>query len=398
MADNRGIIYSGPEKVEVQGIDYPKLVGPEGRRCNHGVILKIVITGICGSDLHMLRGRTPPPRGTILGHEITGEVIEKGSDVEFIEVGDIVSVPFNVACGRCRNCKEGDTGICLNVNPKSPGGAYGYVDMGGWAGGQAEYMMIPYADFNLLKFPDKDQAMEKIKDLALLSDVLPTGFDGAVRAGVEPGSIVYISGAGPVGLACAASSQFIGAAQVIVGDYNPERLALAGKFGCDTIDISNSASLPELIEQKVGVPEVDCAVDCVGFEAHSFNDASEEDPVAVLNNLINITRAGGNLGIQGVYTPRDAKGIDNNAEKGILDVRVGASWFRSHSFHTGQTPVMKYNRQLMQAVLHDKIKIADAVNVNVITLDEAPERYKEFDRGAAKKFMIDPHGSLKKAA
>src|SRR6201747_30480 len=221
MADNRGVAYMGPGEVEVQSIDFPSFTvqaGPGvpeenvGRKCHHGVILKIVSTNICGSDQHMVRGRTTAQSGLILGHEITGLVIEAGRDVEFIKVGDVVSVPFNIACGRCRNCKEGRTGICLNVNPSRPGAAYGYVDMGGWVGGQAEYVMVPYADFNLLKFPDKDKAREKLKDLTLLSDIFPTGFHGAYKAGVGPGSTVYVAGAGPVGLAAAHSAQFLRAA------------------------------------------------------------------------------------------------------------------------------------------------------------------------------------------
>ena len=186
MASNRGVAYMGPGKVEVQSIDFPKLA-LGSRKCEHGVILKIVSTNICGSDQHMVRGRTTAPQGLILGHEITGEVIEAGRDVEFVTVGDLVSVPFNIACGRCRNCKEGNTGICLHVNPARPGAAYGYVDMGGWIGGQAEYVMVPYADFNLLRLPDKARAMTKIKDLTLLSDIIPTGYHGAVSAGVGPG-------------------------------------------------------------------------------------------------------------------------------------------------------------------------------------------------------------------
>src|SRR5216110_1453787 len=267
MAANRGVAYMGPGKVQVQSIDYPKLALGD-RKCEHGVILKIVTTNICGSDQHMVRGRTTAPPGLILGHEITGEVIEAGRDVEFIKVGDLVSVPFNIACGRCRNCKERATGICVNVNPSRPGAAYGYVDMGGWVGGQAEYVMVPYADFNLLKFPDKAQAMEKIRDLTCLSDILPTGYHGAVSAGVGTGSTVYVAGGGPVGLACAAACQLLGAACVIVGDLIPERLAQARSFGCETVDGSKGASIAEQIEAILGVPEVDSAVDCVGFEAH----------------------------------------------------------------------------------------------------------------------------------
>ncbi|PYV32206.1 MAG: formaldehyde dehydrogenase, glutathione-independent [Acidobacteria bacterium] len=392
MAHNRGVAYMRPGVVEVQSIDFPKLALGD-RKCNHGVILKIVSTNICGSDQHMVRGRTTAPAGIILGHEITGEVIEAGRDVEFIKVGDLVSVPFNIGCGRCRNCKEGATGICLNVNPSRPGAAYGYVDMGGWVGGQAEYVMVPYADFNLLKFPDKAQAMEKIRDLTCLSDILPTGYHGAVSAGVTTGSIVYVAGGGPVGLACAAASQLLGAACVIVGDLIPERLAQARSFGCETVDISKSAPLAEQVEQVVGVPEVDCAVDCVGFEARGHGaEAKREAPATVLNALMEITRAGGRLGIPGLYVTGDPGGIDENAKVGRLSVRIGLGWAKSHVFTTGQTPVMKYNRQLMQAILYNKIQIARAVNVTVMRLDEAPQGYKDFDRGAAKKFVLDPHG------
>ena len=396
MATNRGVIYMGPGKVEIQSIDFPKLVLGQ-RKCEHGVILRIVSTNICGSDQHMVRGRTTAPSGLVLGHEITGEVVEAGRDVEFIKPGDLVSVPFNIACGRCRNCKERNTGVCLNVNPSRPGAAYGYVDMGGWVGGQAEYVMVPYADFNLLKFPDKDKALAKIRDLTCLSDILPTGYHGAVTAGVTTGSTVYVAGAGPVGLACAAACQLLGAAVVIVGDLIPERLAQARKFGCETVDVSRSASIADQIEQILGVPEVDSAVDCVGFEAHGHgSDAKKEAPATVLNSLMEITRAAGAIGIPGLYVTGDPGGIDEDAKIGRLAIRIGLGWARSHTFTTGQCPVMKYNRQLMMAILHDKIQIAKAVNVDVIRLDDAPRGYKDFDKGAAKKFVLDPHGMVSK--
>ncbi len=393
MSSNRGVAYIRPGVVEVQSIDYPKLMLGK-RQCQHGVILKIISTNICGSDQHMVRGRTTAPEGLVLGHEITGQVIEAGRDVEFIKVGDIVSVPFNIACGRCRNCKEGRTGICLNVNPARPGAAYGYVDMGGWVGGQAEYVMVPYADFNLLKLP-KDRAMEKIKDLTLLSDIFPTGYHGAVSAGVGPGTIVYVAGAGPVGLACAASCHLLGAAVVIVGDLIPERLAQARSFGCETVDLKKDATLAQQIEQIVGVPEVDCAVDCVGFEARGHgHDAGVERPATVLNSIMEITRAGGSLGIPGLYVTGDPGGVDANAKIGMLGIRIGLGWAKSHSFHTGQTPVMRYHRQLMNAILYDRIHIARAVNVTVITLDDAPKGYQDFDKGAARKFVLDPHAMI----
>ena len=394
MASNRGVAYIKPGVVEVQSIDFPKLA-LGNRKCDHGVILKIVSTNICGSDQHMVRGRTTAPEGLVLGHEITGEVIEAGHDVEFISVGDFVSVPFNIACGRCRSCKEGKTGICLNVNPARPGAAYGYVDMGGWVGGQAEYIMVPYADFNLLKLPERDVTLSKIKDLTLLSDIFPTGFHGAFSAGVGPGSIVYVAGAGPVGLACAHSCQLLGAAVVIVGDMISERLAQARSFGCEAVDLTQDATLGEQIAEIVGDPEVDQAVDCVGFEARGHGkDSATEQPATVLNSVMEVTRAGGGIGIPGLYVTGDPGAVDENAKIGNLGIRIGLGWAKSHHFTTGQCPVMRYHRQLMQAILYDKVNIAKAVNVQTISLDDSPRGYQDFDRGAATKFVIDPHGMI----
>ncbi|MGB3257090.1 MAG: formaldehyde dehydrogenase, glutathione-independent [Ornithinimicrobium sp.] len=403
MPSNSGVAYMGPGKTEVQDLAYPTFelqdgpgVNPDnvGRSLPHAAILKVVTTNICGSDQHMVRGRTTAPEGLILGHEITGQVVEVGPGVEFIKEGDICSVPFNIACGRCRNCKEGKTGICLNVNPDRPGSAYGYVDMGGWVGGQAEYVLVPYADWNLLTFPDNDQALEKILDLTMLSDIFPTGFHGAVTAGVGVGSTVYVAGAGPVGLAAAASAQLLGAAAVIVGDLVEERLAQARSFGCETVDVSKGDP-GDQIEQILGVPEVDCGVDAVGFEARGHGEASSgEAPATVLNSLMTITRAGGGLGIPGLYVTGDPGAVDDAAKEGSLSVRLGLGWAKSHSFMTGQCPVMKYHRGLMMAILHDRVQIAKAVNATTVSLAEAPAAYQEFDSGVAKKYVIDPHGMV----
>jgi glutathione-independent formaldehyde dehydrogenase len=398
---NRIVVYKGPGQVAVETVDYPKLEVPPDvasskgmtRKADHAVILRNVSTNICGSDQHMVRGRTTAPVGQTLGHEITGEVIEKGSDVQFLEVGDICSVPFNIACGRCRNCREGATGVCLNVNPARAGSAYGYVDMGGWLGGQAEYVMVPFADFNLLKFPDRDQALEKIRDLTMLSDIFPTGYHGCYSAGVTTGSTVYVAGAGPVGLAAAHSAQLLGAAVVIVGDLNKERLQQARSFGCETVDVSENTPLDEQIRGLLGVNEVDCAVDAVGFEA-SAHGGGGEAPATVLNSVMTVTRAGGRLGIPGLYVTGDPGAPDEDAKEGTLKVRLGLGWAKSHAFVTGQCPVLKYNRGLMMSILHDKAQIAKAVNATVISLDDAPRGYQEFDKGAAKKYVIDPNGMI----
>lgn len=399
MADNRVVVYKGPGEVAVENIDYPKLEVPQevasamgmSVAAPHAVILKIVSTNICGSDQHMVRGRTTAPVGQTLGHEITGEIVEKGDDVQFLDVGDICSVPFNIACGRCRNCKERKTGVCLNVNPARAGSAYGYVDMGGWVGGQAEYVLVPFADFNLLKFPDRDQALEKILDLTMLSDIFPTGYHGAYTAQVSTGSTVYVAGAGPVGLAAAHAAQLLGAAVVIVGDLNDERLAQARSFGCETVNVTQGP-LEEQIAGILGEPEVDCAVDAVGFEASA--KAGEEAPAVVLNQVQTITRAGGSLGIPGLYVTGDPGAADPEAQEGTLKIRFGLGWAKSHAFFTGQCPVMKYNRGLMMSILHDRAQIAKAVNATVISLDEAPQGYKDFDKGAAKKYVLNPHDMI----
>jgi glutathione-independent formaldehyde dehydrogenase len=406
MAENRGVAYIGPGKVELHDIDFPTFelkdgpgVNPAnvGRQLPHAAILRIVATNICGSDQHMVRGRTTAPEGLILGHEITGEVIETGPGVEYIKEGDLCSVPFNIACGRCRMCKTGNTGVCLNVNPDRPGSAYGYVDMGGWVGGQAEFVAVPYADWNLLKFPDKEQAMEKILDLTMLSDIFPTGYHGCYTAGVTSGSTVYIAGAGPVGLAAAYSAQLLGAAVVIVGDMIAERLEQARSFGCETIDVSKGDPKDQ-IEEILGVPEVDAAVDAVGFEARGHgSDADHEAPATVLNSIMDVTSVAGKLGIPGLYVTGDPGGVDEAAKVGSLSIRIGLGWAKSHSFTTGQCPVMRYHHGLMQMILNDRAHIAKAVNATVITLDEAANGYKDFDQGAAKKFVFNPHGLIKAA-
>ncbi len=402
MSGNRIVVYKGTGEVAVESIDYPKLEIPgevaDGmkikKKAPHAVILKLVTTNICGSDQHMVRGRTTAPIGQTLGHEITGEVVEVGDDVLFVKEGDICSVPFNIACGRCRMCNEGKTGICLNVNPARPGAAYGYVDMGGWLGGQAEYVMIPFADFNLLKFPDRDQALEKILDLTMLSDIFPTGYHGAHTAGVTTGSTVYVAGAGPVGLAAAYAAQLLGAAVVIVGDMNADRLTQARSFGCETVDLSQGDDLTDLIEQILGEPEVDAAVDAVGFEARGHGEGADEAPATVLNDIMTISRAGASLGIPGLYVTGDPGAADDAAKEGQIGVKLGLGWAKSHAFVTGQCPVKKYNRQLMNMILSGKAEIAKAVNATTIGLDDAPRGYQEFDAGSAKKYVIDPHGMV----
>jgi glutathione-independent formaldehyde dehydrogenase len=227
-----------------------------------------------------------------------------------------------------------------------------------------------------------------------------------VTAGVTTGSTVYVAGGGPVGLAAAHSAQLLGASVVIVGDLIPERLEQARSFGCETVDVSKGdpkdqiakllgEELAEAINPPTKIPEIDAGVDAVGFEARGHGEhAQEELPATVLNSLMDLTRAGGALGIPGLYVTGDPGAKDQAAQQGSLSIRIGLGWAKSHNFTTGQTPVMKYNRELMMAILNDRCQIAKAVNATVITLDEAPQGYQDFDHGAARKFVLNPNGLI----
>lgn len=395
MTGNRAVVFKGPGVMAVEDIGYPKMLA-KGKPVNHGVILKILVTNICGSDLHMYRGRTDMLPNTPVGHEITGMVIEKGTDVETLDIGDIVSVPFNVACGRCRNCKEQSTNLCLTVNDLKPGGAYGYAEMGPWQGGQAEYVFVPYADFNLLKFPDPEQALEKILDLSMISDIFPTGFHGAVTAGAGVGKTVYIAGAGPVGLCAAISSYLLGAACVIIGDVNQARLDHAREtLGCEVINLTEYEVIRDQIAEILDVPEVDCGIDAIGYEAHGHGHKSNRDVASdALDTIIDVTRYGGTVSVPGVYLSMDPKGRTMHDKMGRPAFEWGRAWDKGLAFFTGQVPVARYNRYLMNAILFDRVKLSRVLNTTIIAMEDAPRAYQEFSDGVPQKFVIDPHQVL----
>src|SRR5258705_1719764 len=208
--------------------------------------------------------------------------------------------------------------------------------------------MVQYADWNLVPFPDRDVALAKIRDLTCLTDILTTGYHGCVTAGVTTGSTVLVAGPGPVGLAAAAAAFLLGAEVVTVTGHNAARLAHARSFGCETIDLTRDGSINDQIEQILGVPEVDCAIDCVGFEAKGHGGGDE--PAIVLNQLMEATRAAGAIGIPGLYVTEDPGAKDESARHGYLSLRLGLGWAKAHSFPTGPTPLMKYNPELLMAL------------------------------------------------
>jgi glutathione-independent formaldehyde dehydrogenase len=363
----RAVVYNGPKDVSVNEVPDAAIEAPTD------VIVRITATNICGSDLHMYEGRTSLEPGTVIGHENLGEVVEVGSGVVSVKVGDRVCLPFNVACGFCKNCERGLTGFCLTVNPPSAGGAYGYAEMGPYRGGQAEYLRVPFADFNALQLPE--DSVEKENDYVMLADIFPTGWHGTRLAKVQPGESVAVYGAGPVGTMAAYSAVLQGAAEVFVIDHIAERLAVAEKFGAAGID-SSKADPVEQIKDATGGEGVDRGVEAVGYQAHDAQ--GNEAPNLTMNSLVEIVRPTGSIGVVGVFVPEDPGASDELAKKGQLAFDFGKFFFKGQSIATGQANVKHYNRYLRDLIHRDKASPALLVSHN-LSLDDAPYAYHHFN-------------------
>jgi threonine dehydrogenase-like Zn-dependent dehydrogenase len=364
----RALVYKGPFEVAVDTVPDARIEKPTD------VLVKITSTNICGSDLHMYEGRTSVEVGKVLGHENLGEVIEVGSAVDRVKVGDRVSLPFNIACGFCKNCERGFTGFCLTVNPGAAGGAYGYADMGPYNGGQAELLRVPYGDFNCLRLPPDSR--EKESDYAMLSDIFPTGYHGTELADVQPGDSVVIYGAGPVGLMAALSADLRGASKVMVVDRQQDRLALAEKIGAIGVDDSKGDPVQQVLD-LTGGEGADKGVEAVGWQAH--DPAGKEVPARTLNNLVASVRATGAIGVIGVFPPQDPKASDELMQQGKLAFDFGAFFTKGQRIGTGQANVKAYNRQLRDLIAADKVKPSFLVS-HEISLDQAPDAYGHFDK------------------
>ncbi|KAE8346138.1 hypothetical protein BDV24DRAFT_158937 [Aspergillus arachidicola] len=368
MAPNtmKAVNYVGPHKVRVQEVEMPKLEHPDD------IIVKVTTAAICGSDLHMYEGRTAAEPGITFGHENMGIVEELGEGVTLLKKGDRVVMPFNVADGRCRNCDEGKTAFCTGVNPGFAGGAYGYVAMGPYRGGQAQYIRVPYADFNALLLPP---GTEHEADFVLLADIFPTGWHGVEISGFKSGESIAVFGAGPVGLMAAYSAQLRGASRVFVVDRVPERLAVAEKIGCTPIDFTKGDAVDQIIHLNGG--EVDRSVDAVGYQAVDTS-GSKEKPNIVLENMIRVTRACGGMGIPGLYVPSDPGASDEGL-----------------SLATGQCNVKAYNRYLRDLIIAGKAKPSFVVS-HEIRLDHAEVAYEKFDKreDGYTKVLIHPNGGF----
>ncbi|MFC6724763.1 glutathione-independent formaldehyde dehydrogenase [Halobium palmae] len=382
------VVYKGEKEVAVEEVDEPELQHP------NDVVVDITTTCICGSDLHMYEGRTDAEPGIVFGHENMGIVEQVGDGVDTLSEGDRVVMPFNVACGFCENCEEGYTGFCTNVNPGFAGGAYGYVAMGPYQGGQAEKLRVPYADYNALKLPKGEEHEDAF---SLLADIFPTGWHGTELANLQPGDSVAVFGAGPVGLMAAYSAKIKGASEIFVVDRVPSRLELAEEH-CDakTVNFEEGDPVEQIKDAHGG--GVDKGVDAVGYQAIDDDkegdgayDPARENPAIVLNQLIQTVRPTGQIGVVGLYVPSDPGAPDEMAAQGRLGIDFGKLFEKGQKFGTGQCNVKDYNRELRDLIIEGRADPSWVVSHRV-SLDEAPEMYQRFDdrEEGVTKVLLEP--------
>ncbi|HAJ64195.1 MAG TPA: glutathione-dependent formaldehyde dehydrogenase [Cyanobacteria bacterium UBA8543] len=374
----KAVCWHGANDVRVDTVPDPKIINPRD------AIIKITSTAICGSDLHLYNGFIPTMEsGDILGHEFMGEVVELGSAVKNVQIGDRVVVPFTISCGNCFFCDRDLWSLCDNSNPNawiaekmyghSPAGLFGYSHMlGGYAGGQAEYARVPFADVGLLKIP------EGLTDeqVLFLTDIFPTGYMAAENCDIEPGDTVAVWGCGPVGQFAIKSAYMLGAACVIAFDRVPERLQMAKEQGKAEVLNYEEVDVGEAIKEMTGGRGPDACIDAVGMEAHgtdamAFYDKAkqavrlETDRPTALRQVIVACRKGGHVSLAGVYG-------------GFLDkVPMGAAFNKGLTFKMGQTHVHKYLRPLLDRIQNGEIDPSFVIT-HKMSLEDAPKGYEIF--------------------
>ncbi|MDP9937537.1 glutathione-independent formaldehyde dehydrogenase [Paenarthrobacter nicotinovorans] len=371
----KAVVYKGPNDVSVEEIPDAKIEHPAD------VLVRITSANICGSDLHMYEGRTSFEPGRSFGHENLGEVVEVGPAVSKVKVGERVVLPFNVACGFCKNCERGFTNYCLTMQPepKLAGAAYGFADMGPYQGGQAEYLRVPYGDFNCLRLGE--DAVEKELDYVMLADIFPTGWHATEMAGVYPGDSVVIYGGGPVGLMAAYSAVIKGAGKVMVVDRHKDRLKLAEQIGAIAVNDAEVDPVEFVKDQTMGFG-ADRGCECVGYQAH--DPEGNEHLNQTLNRLVDSVRFVGGIGVVGVFLPQDP-GSPDELEKQLLGWvlrgyapgavahnKCGCDWSAVHfpSFHGTQEHLHAHQRQGREILAHGGQRRQEIVRTfNVVEAD-----------------------------
>ena len=382
----KAVVYDGPRNVSVKDVPDARIERPTD------VLVRITTTNICGSDLHMYEGRTDFEAGRWFGHENLGQVIEIGEAVDKVRVGDYVVIPFNVACGHCKNCERGYTNYCLTAQPNREwaGAAYGFADMGPWAGGQAELLRVPWGDFNCLRLGE--DAEERQNDYVMLADIFPTGYHATEMAGVQPGDQTVIYGAGPVGCMAAYSAILKGASKVMVVDRHPDRLKKVEEIGAIPIDDSAVDPVEAVNEMTMGLG-ADNGCECVGYQAHDPDGV--EHPNETLNRLVQSVRFTGGIGVVGVFVPQDPGGPDDLAKNGQVVFDFGEFWFRGQTMGTGQCPVKRYNPRLRDLIAGGKANPSWIVS-HELSLEDAPNAYEHFDDRDAgwTKVVLHPDAAM----
>ena len=373
----RALCWHGTRDVRVDRVPDPEILNPRD------AIVRVTATAICGSDLHLYNGFIPTMRsGDILGHEFMGEVVEVGAAVRDLRIGDRVVVPFTISCGRCWYCLHGQWALCDNSNPNawipeavygdSSAGIYGYSHMlGGYAGGQAEYVRVPFADVGPIKV-ETDLPDEQV---LFLSDIFPTGWQAAEACDIERGDVVAVWGCGPVGQFAIRSARMLGAERVIAIDALPERLAMAGEAGAETID-EGEQDVQEALRAMTAGRGPDRCIDAVGLEAHGRGIGEvydrvkqalmlESDRAYALRQIMIACRKGGTISIPGVYG-------------GFLDkVPFGAAFNKGLTLRMGQTHVQRYMRPLLERIVKGEIDPRFVIT-HRLPLDAAPDAYVAF--------------------
>ena len=395
----KALVYHGVGDVRCDTVPDPKI--EDGR----DAIIKVTACAICGSDLHLIGGFVPKVEsGDILGHECMGEVVEVGHNNKSLKVGDRVVIPFTLACGECRMCKMELYSCCERSNRNGAeqaqtmgyplSGALGYSHLtGGYAGGQAEYVRIPFADFGAFKVPEgysDDQVL-------FLSDIFPTGYMAAENCNIQKGQTVVVMGCGPVGLFSILSAFILGAGKVIAVDQVPERLAMARKFGAETIDDSNGNVHEQILQHTKGLGP-DAVIDAVGLEAHGVDGTMQKITAAVqskvsssnrpyaLNEAIKSCRPGGTISMPGVYMGS------------AVPIALGALMNKGLTLKTGQTHVHRYLKTLMGLIEEGRIDPTAIITHTTVDLADGPDLYKTFrnkEDGCVKVVMY-PHGQNEK--
>ncbi|MDQ3257737.1 MAG: glutathione-dependent formaldehyde dehydrogenase [Acidobacteriota bacterium] len=391
----KALCWQGKNSVSVESVPDPKILNPRD------AIIKITSTAICGSDLHLYNGYIPTmQKGDILGHENMGEVVEVGSEVKNLKKGDRIVTPFTISCGNCYFCKKELFSLCDNSNPNawmaeklygySPSGLFGYSHMlGGYAGGQAEYLRIPFADVGHVKIPE---GMPDDKVL-FLSDIFPTAWMAAENCQIEPGDTVAIWGAGPVGLLAIKSAYLQGAERVISIESVEDRMNLAREAGAEVIDFNDEKGVIELLKEMTGGRGPDSCMDAVGMEAHGTSMGAIYDRIKtatfmatdrpnVLRQAVTVCRKGGTVSVPGVYG-------------GMIDkFPMGAFVNKGLTMKSGQTHVHRYLKPLLNLIQEDKIDPSFIIT-HRMTLDEAPDGYETFKHRIDNciKIVLKPNGA-----